>query len=72
MVGLASLFETVIEGGVESHGVSFAAGLDGSGTVVGSCGDIFAFMGGLNIHILFVEVELGFEVEEAEHGTLSN
>jgi hypothetical protein len=72
VVGLASLLETVVKGRVEVERVSFAAGLEGAGTVVGSGGDVLHLWVVLDIHILFVKVELCFEVEEVEHGTLSN
>ena len=72
MMSLASLFEAVVKGWMKSHRVSFTAGLDRSWTVVGGGGDISDFIVGFDIHILFIEVELCFEVEEVEHGTLWN
>ena len=72
MSSLTSFLKAVIKGRLKGHRVSFNAGFDGSWTVVGSGGDIFDFVVRLNIHILFVEVELSFEVEEVEHGTLGS
>ena len=72
MVDLGSKFDAVVMGRLQREHVGFLEGLDRGGTLSHAVGHGVAghtfFVARLNIHKIIVEVELGLEVEELEHG----
>ena len=68
VVDLGSEFDAVVVGGLQGEHVGFLEGLDGGGAFGHGVAGHGFLVAGLDIHKIIVEVELGLEVEELEHG----